>query len=252
MAPGQCHKTEAMPEVGQSREPGARSKEQKPQLVRVKLKNVYSWKDWPLELATIPLELPITVVQRTDVARLEPARDAMEVEGMVARAPGHGALLVRVGSGIRLALDAQIHDRVAADGAVVDVNVPRPHGHRIPALDLEAQAAPLAVPAGRGQVIGIWLGSSSSHLGLGLVSGLVGLCVNVDLGLANRLWCHGLGLDQWPTTASTLVSLGQILGIVVGHVELGMAGGLVGAFHICALRLGSKFMVDDFFRGKTA
>ena len=39
------------------------------------------------------VELPLSVVQRTHLSGLEPARDAVEVEGMVAHTPGHCALL---------------------------------------------------------------------------------------------------------------------------------------------------------------
>jgi hypothetical protein len=34
-------------------------------------------------LATILLELPVAVVERADLARLQPARDAVEVEGVL-------------------------------------------------------------------------------------------------------------------------------------------------------------------------
>lgn len=56
----------------------------------------------------------------------------MEVEGVIADPPCYGALLGGRGSLIRLTLDAQIHDVITADGAVVDDNVPRPQGHSIP------------------------------------------------------------------------------------------------------------------------
>ena len=39
------------------------------------------------------VELPLSVVQGTDLSGLEPARDTVEVEGMVAHAPGHRTLL---------------------------------------------------------------------------------------------------------------------------------------------------------------
>ncbi len=47
----------------------------------------------------------------------------MEVEGVVAHPPGHGALLAGGAGLVRLTLDAQVHDVVPADGAVVNVNV---------------------------------------------------------------------------------------------------------------------------------
>ena len=61
----------------------------------------------------------------------------MKVESVVAHAPGDVALL---GSGRRLvglALDAEIHDVIAADRAVVDDDVPRPKRHSVPFFNLE-------------------------------------------------------------------------------------------------------------------
>lgn len=56
---------------------------------------------------------------------------------MVAAPPGHRALLARRTALVRLAFNAQVHDVIPADGTVVDLYVPTPHGHRIPLLDLE-------------------------------------------------------------------------------------------------------------------
>ena len=91
---------------------------------------------------TIFLELPVSVVERADLSRLEPSGNAVEVEGVlqlsamafqrelcstyIADAPCNGALLASGGSLVGLALDAQVHDVVAADGAVVDDDIPRP------------------------------------------------------------------------------------------------------------------------------
>lgn len=59
----------------------------------------------------------------------------MEVEGVVANPPGHCALLVA--AGLRgLALDAQVHDVVAADGTRIHHKVPGPQSHCIPLLHL--------------------------------------------------------------------------------------------------------------------
>ena len=52
------------------------------------------------------VELPFTVVKGTDLSRLEPARDAVEVEGMVAHTPGHRALIAGGGSLVGLTLYA--------------------------------------------------------------------------------------------------------------------------------------------------
>lgn len=72
---------------------------------------------------SVLLELPLPVVQRAHLPGLEPPRDAVEVECVVADAPGHGALLRGGRCLVRLALDAQVHDVVPADGAVVHHNV---------------------------------------------------------------------------------------------------------------------------------
>lgn len=53
-------------------------------------------------------------------------RYAVEVEGMIAGAPGDGALDAAVARLIRLALDARIHNVIATNGAVVNDNVPGP------------------------------------------------------------------------------------------------------------------------------
>jgi len=62
----------------------------------------------------------------------------MKVESVVAHAPGDVALF---GSGRRLvglALDAEIHNVIAADRAIVDDDVPRPKRNRVPLFNLES------------------------------------------------------------------------------------------------------------------
>lgn len=61
----------------------------------------------------------------------------MEMEGVVANAPSDCALLASSGSLVCLTLDAKIHNMVAADGTVVDDNVPSPEGDGVPLLDLK-------------------------------------------------------------------------------------------------------------------
>ena len=56
---------------------------------------------------------------------------------MVAHPPGHGALLTGGTSLVGLALDAQVHDVVPADGTVVHHYVPGPQSHSVPLLHLE-------------------------------------------------------------------------------------------------------------------
>jgi len=90
-----------------------------------------------LGLTAILLELPVAVIQWTHIARLQPARDAMEMERVIANTPRNRAI-VAASVGLRcLALDTQVHDVVAADGTVVNHDIPRPQRHRIPLLDLE-------------------------------------------------------------------------------------------------------------------
>ena len=88
---------------------------------------------------SILLELPVPVVERADLPSLEPPGDAVEVEGVVAHAPRDGALLGGRRRLVGLALDAEVHDVVAADGAVVHHDVPGPKCHRVPLLHLESR-----------------------------------------------------------------------------------------------------------------
>jgi hypothetical protein len=50
----------------------------------------------------------------------------------VADTPGNGALFTGRGCLVGLAVDAQVHNVVTADGAVVDDDVPSPEGDCIP------------------------------------------------------------------------------------------------------------------------
>lgn len=50
----------------------------------------------------------------------------------IADAPGDGAFLAGGAGLVGLAVDAQVHDVVAADGAVVDDDVPRPQRDGVP------------------------------------------------------------------------------------------------------------------------
>ena len=85
----------------------------------------------------ILLELPITVIQRTDLTSFQPAGNTMEMEGMIAHAPSHGTFFRSHGSLISLAFDAQIHNVVSANGAVVNDNVPSPQCDGVPFLDFK-------------------------------------------------------------------------------------------------------------------
>lgn len=59
------------------------------------------------------------------------------MEGMVAYAPGNSALFARSRGLVCLTLDTEVHDVIAADGTVVDNDVPCPESNGVPLLDLE-------------------------------------------------------------------------------------------------------------------
>ena len=81
---------------------------------------------------TVLLERPILIAERTRLPLLKPSGDAMEVEGMIARAPRNRALLRAALLLVRLAFDADLHEMVPANGAIVDLALPLPHRHGVP------------------------------------------------------------------------------------------------------------------------
>lgn len=62
----------------------------------------------------------------------------MEVKSVVADPPSNCTFLGRRRGLIRLTLDAEVHDVVAADGAVVDHDIPSPKRYSVPLLDFES------------------------------------------------------------------------------------------------------------------
>lgn len=74
----------------------------------------------------------------------------MEVEGVVADTPGYRALLASCRSLVGLAFNAQVHDVVAANGTVVDDDIPGPESNGIPLFDLEAFLVSLSTGTGLG------------------------------------------------------------------------------------------------------
>jgi len=117
-------------------------------------------------LTAVLLELPVSVVQRADLASLEPTRDAMEMEGVIADAPGYGAFLAGSRCLVGLAVNAQVHDVVTANGTVVDNNIPGPESDGIPLLDFEALLSRVGSCVGLG---GLGLGRSIGHFNVGHV-----------------------------------------------------------------------------------
>jgi len=62
----------------------------------------------------------------------------MEVEGVITDPPSCITLFRRSGNLVGLAIDAEVHDVVTADGTVVDNDVPCPQRYGVPLLDLES------------------------------------------------------------------------------------------------------------------
>lgn len=60
---------------------------------------------------SVLLELPIPIIERTHLAGLQPPGDAVEMERVVADAPGYCALLAGSGGLVRLTLDACPEDK---------------------------------------------------------------------------------------------------------------------------------------------
>ena len=86
---------------------------------------------------SVSVEVPLLVVKGADRASLEPARDAMEVEGVIAHTPSLVALLLRVRHLVRLAVHTRLHNMVPANSTVVNVNVPCPQSDGIPFFDFK-------------------------------------------------------------------------------------------------------------------
>ena len=99
---------------------------------------------WPLlrrvSSLSISIEIPLLVVKWADRASLQPARNAVEVESVVADTPRLVAFFLRVGHLVRLAVHAWLHNMVTADGTVVDMDVPAPESHGIPFLDFKSSS----------------------------------------------------------------------------------------------------------------
>lgn len=102
----------------------------------------------PAPLPAVFLEFPVPVIQGTHRPCLEPSRNAMEVKGVIANTPSNCALLAGRRGLVRLTFDTQIHYVIAADGAVIHNNIPRPKSNGVKLLHLESLLA-LPLPAVR-------------------------------------------------------------------------------------------------------
>ena len=69
------------------------------------------------------MELPLSIVKWTNLSGLQPARDAVEVKGMVAHSPCHGALFTSSRGLVCLAFNACIgvHIQTGCHGGTYDI-----------------------------------------------------------------------------------------------------------------------------------
>ena len=88
---------------------------------------------------SILLELPIAIIQRTHLTSLQPSGNTMEVKCVITHSPSHGTLFGSHRSLIGLAFNAQIHDVIPANSAIVDNDIPGPQSDCVPLLDLESE-----------------------------------------------------------------------------------------------------------------
>lgn len=98
-------------------------------------------------------KIPLLVAEGADTPGLQPALDAIEVKDVAAVSKGYRQTVVVGRRRIGLVLDRGLVQRVSADRACVGTNVPRPHGHRVPFLDLEPR---VCSRGGFGGGFGLW------------------------------------------------------------------------------------------------
>lgn len=80
------------------------------------------------------LDYPVLLAQRAAIVLFHPQGHAAVVEGMVTLSPDHNTVLLLVFS---LTSKAGIHHLDPADGTGIALNVPAPHGYRVPLLERE-------------------------------------------------------------------------------------------------------------------
>ena len=92
-----------------------------------------------MNLMTVLLKFPVTVIQGANLSRFQPSRDTMEMKSMITHSPSHRALFRGNRSLIGLTFNAQIHDMVSTNGAIINDDVPGPQSNGIPLFYLESE-----------------------------------------------------------------------------------------------------------------
>lgn len=85
------------------------------------------------------LDHPVLLAERTAIVLFHPQRHAAVVKGMITFSPDHNTVLLFV---FGLTSEAGIHHLDPANGAGIALNVPAPHGYRVPLLEGEHLVAP--------------------------------------------------------------------------------------------------------------
>jgi len=96
------------------------------------------------------LELPLAIVQRTDVPCLKPTGDTVEVESVITDTPGSVTLFTAGSHLVGLTINAEVHDVVSANGTVVNDDIPCPERDRVPFLNLKSFLAIIFLLSGLG------------------------------------------------------------------------------------------------------
>ena len=96
------------------------------------------------------LQHPRLHVKRTLLLRLQPAINAMSMEGMTAGTPrnlhitrisnGHLTISLLSRIHLRLTVNAKSHQFATTDSASVHIGIPRPHHHGVPLFHLESSS----------------------------------------------------------------------------------------------------------------
>jgi len=71
------------------------------------------------------------------LSSLQPSGDAVEMEGVIANPPSDGTLFIGGSALICLTFNAEVHDVISADSAIVNDDVPRPKSNSVPLLHLK-------------------------------------------------------------------------------------------------------------------